>query len=132
MSSSKKTSSASSRQARRRKCPECNDLDPRDHRYSAYSDSLRSQKGSKHNVRLSLSIDILKLSRQDNKKCRFCDVIARALDSLAEDWRKKRPPITLDLAWGKPIRLTVGSALPAKSAILEIYSPNGKSYSMPN
>jgi hypothetical protein len=67
----------------------------------------------------------LRLSRLNEKECRFCNLLTNALDAFSSDWRRRRPHVTIDLVWGKPIRLTIG-ALHNRFMILEIYSPNSE------
>lgn len=111
------------------KCLACNDLDPRGHSQSVYNDKLSSKKGStsyaKQDVYLSLIIDALKLSRLDVKGCRFCKLLANALDAFSLDWRKNLPSIAADVAWSKPVRLTVGNSKTGY-IVLEIYCKQGK------
>ena len=123
MAASRKSRLSSSHNTSRVKCSQCNELDPRGHSYSSYSDTLKSRRhnsSAKHDVQLSLPIDTLRLSRPNEKGCRYCRLLGKALDSFLPDWRRRRPPITIDLAWAKPVRLTVKTSH-EKSTILEIY-----------
>jgi hypothetical protein len=112
----------------RSKCKECNNLDPKHHRQSVYDDTPQIRKRGvtpKNDIHLSLSIDTLKLSRLDSKKgCRYCKLISNALDAFVPQWTKVRPPVTIDLAWGKPIRLNVAIAPKPKS--IELYGKSSK------
>jgi hypothetical protein len=116
------------------KCPQCNNLDPRGHAFSTHSDTPVSKRKSttrlNDDVRLSLPVDSLKLSRLESrlihdKTCRFCDVLAKAIDAYVSNWRRRRPSITLDLAWKRPIRITIGSGYDTP-VVLEIYANPGK------
>lgn len=120
-------SASSSRANSRSKCSQCNNLDPQGHARSTYKDTPRTRgaRQPKHDVELSVSIDTLKLSRLSETGCRFCRLLAHALELFVPEWRKTRPSITLDLAYGRSVRLAIGVSS-SKPRVLELFAKAGK------
>lgn len=108
----------------RRKCRLCNNLDPRGHVNSVQdAESLREPRSS-----LSLILDALALSTvkaASNGGCRFCVVLAQALDAYCEGWRGIRCKIEVDIKEKGTIKVRLNGAQWAKQAV-EIYAGSGR------
>jgi hypothetical protein len=123
----RRTSSASSAgKAQRRKCPTCNNLDPRGHVNSTQdAESLKEPRAS-----LTLVFDALALANINSTTrggCRFCAVLVQALDAFFEKWRGARCRVNVDIKEKETIKVGLDGAQWAKRAI-EIYAGSGRRY----
>ena len=108
---------------RRGPCKLCNNLDPRGHTATAYDAESNSRAGAS----LTLVVDGLKLQSTAEFGCKFCLLVAQALDAFLKDWRASRGRITIDLLEGKPIKVSI-EGIKCKGVSLEIYMPHGKTF----
>ncbi|KAF2732410.1 HET-domain-containing protein [Polyplosphaeria fusca] len=102
--STRRLSSSSSSQSRRKVCRLCHNLDPRGHPSSVYQ--TESNKGTV--ASLTLVLDALALHRvkaPTDGGCRFCGVLVQALDAFFEGWRGCRGRVTVDLKEKASIRV---------------------------
>jgi hypothetical protein len=120
------SSASSAGKTQRRKCPTCNNLDPRGHVNSSQdADSLKEPR-----ARLTLVLDALVLaniSSTTRGACRFCAVLVQALDAFVEKWRGTRCRVNVDIKEKETIKVSLDGAQCAKRAI-EIYAGSGRRY----
>jgi hypothetical protein len=114
------STSSSTGQPQRQRCRACNNLDPRGHAGSIYSDE--AEKDTR--ARLSLVVDALTLSKTKDvahRGCRFCNVLIQALDAFSEEWRGARAKINVELKEKSTIKLSIDGEQ-WKGEIIEIYA----------
>lgn len=116
----------SAHKRRRGLCNLCNNLDPRGHTATAYDAESNSRAGAS----LTLVVDGLKLQSAAEFGCKFCLLVAQALDAFLKDWRASRGRIIIDLLEGKPIKVLI-EGIKCKGVNLEIYMPHGKTFLSP-
>ena len=104
-------------------CKLCNNLDPRGHTATEYDAESNSRAGAN----LTLVVDGLKLQSTAEFGCKFCLLVAQALDTFLKDWRASRGRITIDLVEGKPIKVSIGG-IKCNGVSLEIYAPHGRTF----
>ena len=124
----RRTSSASSAgKAQRRKCPTCNNLDPRGHVNSTTQDaeSLKEPRASLILVLDALALANIKFTTRGG--CRFCAIIVQALDAFFEKWRGTRYRVNVDIKEKDTIKVGLDGAQWAQRAI-EIYAGSGRHY----
>jgi hypothetical protein len=114
------STSSSTGLSQRQRCRICNNLDPRDHASSIYSDEVA--KDIKAN--LSLMIDALALTKTKDvtrRGCRFCNVLIQSLDAFFEDWRGTGVRIGVDIRERATIKVSIDNDR-RRGEIIEIYA----------
>ncbi|KAF2759677.1 HET-domain-containing protein [Pseudovirgaria hyperparasitica] len=82
----------------RSSCKICNNLDAKGHAASSHDAEALSGR----TISLSLPVDALQL-KKSRAGCRFCSVLAEALDAFFVDWSTVRAPIIVDLGFNVPV-----------------------------
>ena len=121
----RRTSSASSAgKAQRRRCPTCNNLDPRGHVNSTQdAESLKEPRAS-----LALVLDALALANINSTTrggCRFCAVLVQALDAFFEAWRGARCRVNVNIREKGTIRVSL-DGVQWTNQMIEIYAGSGR------
>ena len=111
----------SAQKRRRGPCKLCNNLDPRGHTATEYDAESNSRAGAN----LTLVVDGLKLQSTAEFGCKFCLLVAQALDAFLKDWRASRGRVTIDLVERKPIKVSI-EGIKCNGVSLEIYAPHGR------
>jgi hypothetical protein len=122
-------------------CKTCNNLDPRGHSSSVYSDAVVSkaaagkrQKSKTAKVELSLPIDTWTLKRQDSfgakskEKCRWCGVLSKTLDEFVPEWRMESVTVLCELKMHMPVKLRVKKSNGEKKMIAVYRSLSMKTF----
>ena len=113
----------SAQKRRRGPCKLCNNLDPRGRTATAYDAESNSRAGAS----LTLVVDGLKLQSTAEFGCKFCLLVAQALDAFLKDWRASRGRITIDLVEEKPINVSI-EGIKCNGVSLKIYAPHGRTF----
>lgn len=118
----RRTSSASSAgTSQRKKCRVCNNLDPRGHANSVEDAEARAETRAS----LSLVLDALTLSNVKPGGCRFCHVLAQALDAFFEKWRGARRRVNVDIKEKGTIKASLEGSQWGNQ-VIEIYAGSGR------
>ena len=110
----------------RSKCVRCNNLDPRGHPSSTYqSESSKTTLAS-----LTIVIDTIRLannrtSSNGKPTCRYCEVLAHALDAFFQGWRTFRGRALVDIKEKGRIRVSIDKES-WKFEQVEIFAGSGK------
>jgi Heterokaryon incompatibility protein (HET) len=99
------------------RCKLCNNLDPKGLSFTFYDPESSFCSAT-------INVDPLGLAKVSHNGCRFCRVLIQALDGLVSGWRKAREPLRVDLASGKPIRITVPEV--GEKKYVELYCPKDR------
>lgn len=103
----------------------CNHFDPRDHTNSVYE----NEDAKEPRASLSLVVDALSLAKVTESGCRFCLVLALALDAFFGGWRGARVRVNVDIKEKGTIKVTLGGER-WKDEIAEIYAGPGRLFSL--
>lgn len=127
----RRTSSTSSAgTGQRRKCSQCNNLDPRGHVNSSQdAENLKEPRAS-----LSMVLDALDLANSRSTTsggCRFCAILVQALDAFFDNWRGTQCRVNVDIQEKGTIKVGLDGAQWARRMI-EIYAGSGRRYAFIN
>jgi hypothetical protein len=105
----------------RKRCRQCNNLDPIGHPATSYQD----KSAAKPIAHLSLAVDAFRLSRvEEGTGCKFCLLICQVLDGTVTEWRRERAPLQLHIVEKGTITLQIQKP-GSESLLFEIYSQSG-------
>ena len=110
------------------RCSVCNNLDPRGHLFSGQderSGTFGNKRIAQWSTSLSLPIDTRRLARLTARNCRFCRLLADAIQAYYPSWLQSRPSVVIYIGWNTPVKLSI-TGQEDSSRLVEIFNDTGK------